>query len=323
MLKFFVKRIGGLLFTMLVVSFLIFLTFELSSQNVAKTALGQFATKAQLDLYNKQHCLTDGFIDRYGAWLGVLPNCHGEVSGLLQGDFGESHLWRVKVNTFIWDRIGNTTLLALIAFAIIAPLSVVFGVAAGMREGSLVDRTISLASTITTSIPEFATGAFLATIFVVWLAILPGTAPLDSSGNWSIASQLVLPIATLTTYYLGYLVRMVRASMVEVMTRPYIRTAVLKGMSFPDVVIKHAMRNALITPFTAILMQLNFLFTSVVIVEALFAFPGFGRMIVEAALYKDLATVETASLFAVFVVVSSQIIGDFTYMLLNPRIRFS
>jgi peptide/nickel transport system permease protein len=116
---------------------------------------------------------------------------------------------------------------------------------------------------------------------------------------------------------------MVRASMVEVMTRPYIRTAVLKGMSFPDVVIKHAMRNALITPFTAILMQLNFLFTSVVIVESLFAFPGFGRMIVEASLYKDLATIETASLFAVFVVVSSQIVGDFTYMLLNPRIRFS
>ena len=87
---------------------------------------------------------------------------------------------------------------------------------------------------------------------------------MDSGGGWSIAAQLVLPVATLTTYYTGYLVRMVRASMVEVMTRPYIRTAVLKGMSFPDVVIKHAMRNALITPFTAILLQLNFLFTSVV-----------------------------------------------------------
>ena len=323
MLKFFAKRIGGLLFTMLVVSFLIFLTFEFSSQNVAKTALGQFATKAQLDLYNKQHCLTDGFFARYGAWFGVSPNCHGEVSGILQGDFGESHLWRTKVNTFIWDRIGNTTLLAFLAFAIIGPLSVLFGVAAGMREGSFLDRTISLLSTITTSVPEFCSGAILAAIFVVWLALLPGTAPMDSGGGWSIAAQLVLPIATLTTYYTGYLVRMVRASMVEVMTRPYIRTAVLKGMSFPDVVIKHAMRNALITPFTAILMQLNFLFTSVVIVESLFAFPGFGRMIVEAALYKDLATIETASLFAVFVVVSSQIVGDFTYMLLNPRIRFS
>jgi peptide/nickel transport system permease protein len=323
MLKFFAKRIGGLLLTMLIVSFLIFLTFEFSSQDVAKTALGQFATKAQLEIYNKEHCLTDGFLSRYGAWLGVLPDCHGTVSGVFQGNFGQSHLWRTPVNTFIWDRIGNTTLLALIAFAIIAPLSVIFGVSAGMREGSTIDRTISLMSTIATSIPEFCTGAILAAIFVVWLAMLPGTAPMDSGGGWSIAAQLILPVATLTTYYTGYLVRMVRASMVEVMTRPYIRTAVLKGMSFPDVVIKHAMRNALITPFTAILMQLNFLFTSVVVVEALFAFPGFGRMIVEAALYKDLATVEAASLFAVLVVVSSQILGDFAYMLLNPRIRFS
>jgi peptide/nickel transport system permease protein len=192
-----------------------------------------------------------------------------------------------------------------------------------MREGSTLDRTISIFSTVTTSIPEFGMGAILLTIFVVWLAVLPGTAPLETGTGWSIGAQLVLPVATLTAYYLGYLVRMVRASMVEVMTRPYIRTAVLKGLSFPDVVIKHALRNALITPFTAILLQLNFLFTSVVVVEAVFAFPGFGRMIVDAALYGDVHTVESASLFAVFVVVTSQIIGDFTYMLLNPRIRFS
>jgi peptide/nickel transport system permease protein len=133
----------------------------------------------------------------------------------------------------------------------------------------------------------------------------------------------MLPVATLTAYYLGYLVRMVRASMVEVMTRPYVRTAVLKGLSFPDVVVKHALRNALITPFTAILLQLNFLFTSVVVTEAVFAFPGFGRMIVDAALYHDVATVQAGTLFAVFVVVTSQIVGDFTYMLLNPRIRFT
>ena len=176
---------------MLVVSFLIFLTFELSSQNVAKTALGQFATKAQLDIYNKEHCLTDGFVDRYGSWLGVLPNCHGEVSGMLQGDFGEFHLWRVKVNTFIWDRIGNTTLLALLAFAIIAPLSVLFGVTSRHARRLGIDRTISLAQY------DHDVGAgilhrrnILAAIFVVWLALLPGTAPMDSSGGWSIATQL-------------------------------------------------------------------------------------------------------------------------------------
>jgi peptide/nickel transport system permease protein len=87
--------------------------------------------------------------------------------------------------------------------------------------------------------------------------------------------------------------------------------------------MKHAIRNALITPFTAILLQLNFLFTSVVVVETVFGFPGFGRMLVEAALYKDVFTVETATLFAVFVVVITQVIGDLSYMLLNPRIRFS
>jgi len=325
MVSFFAKRIGVLFFTMLVVSFLVFVTFEFSSGDVAVSALGQFATKDQLQKYHEENGLDRPFTERYLAWLGVVRDHKGHFAGLLQGNFGYSHLWRTQVNTFIWDRLRNTTMLALIAFAIIAPLSIVLGVVSGMREGSILDRLVSLFSTITTSVPEFATGVILMTIFAseAVMVVLPATATLETGGDWSLASQLVLPIGTLTAFYLGYLVRMVRASMVEVMTRPYVRTAVLKGLSFREVVIKHALRNALITPFTAILLQLNFLFTGVVVTEAVFAFPGFGRMIVDAALYKDVATVETATLFAVFVVVTSQIIGDFTYMLLNPRIRFS
>jgi peptide/nickel transport system permease protein len=323
MVKFLAKRVATLLFTLLVVSFLVFLTFELSPSDLARTALGQFATDKQLQDYHVQHGLDRPFLERYFAWLGVIPDHNDEMNGLLQGNFGYSHLWRTPVATFIWDRVGNTGMLALIAFAVIAPLSILLGVTAGMREGSILDRVVSVLSTITTSVPEFGMGALLLTIFVVWLGILPGTAGLETGAGWSIATQLVLPVATLTAFYLGYLVRMVRASMVEVMTRPYIRTAVLKGLSFRDVVVKHAMRNALITPFTAILLQLNFLFTGVVVVEAVFAFPGFGRMIVDAALYGDVATVEAASLFAVVVVVTSQFVGDFAYMLLNPRIRFS
>jgi peptide/nickel transport system permease protein len=323
MIKFIAKRFVILVFTLFVVSFLVFLTFELSPNDLARTALGQFATEKQLQDYHVEHGLDRSFGERYLSWIGIIPDHRGEMNGLLQGNFGFSHLWRTPVSTFIWDRVGNTAMLALIAFAIIAPLSIVLGVAAGMREGSLLDRVVSVASTVTTSVPEFCMGAILLTVFVVWLGWLPGTAALEAGGGWSIASQLVLPVLTLTAFYLGYLVRMVRASMVEVMTRPYIRTAVLKGLSFREVVIKHAMRNALITPFTAILLQLNFLFTSVVVVEAVFAFPGFGRMIVEASLYGDVAAVEAASLFAVLVVVTSQFVGDFAYMLLNPRIRFS
>ncbi len=323
MLRFFAKRLVGLVLTMLIVSFLIFLTFELSPGDVARGALGQFATDLQLKKYREQYGLDRPFFTRYASWLGIAPNHKGEVDGILQANLGYSNLKKTQVNTFIWDRIANTGLLALIAFALIAPISVVLGVISGMREGSRLDRIVSVFSTVTTSVPEFAMGAFLVTIFVVWLGVLPGTAPLDTGGPWSITAQLVLPVATLMAYYVGYLVRMVRASMVEVMTSPYIRTATLKGLNFSDVVVKHALRNALITPFTAILLQINFLFTSVVVVEAVFALPGFGRMLVEHSLYKDVATVEAASLFAVLVVVVSQMLGDFAYMMLNPRIRFS
>jgi peptide/nickel transport system permease protein len=323
MLVFFGKHLINLVTTMLIVSFLVFATFEFSPGDAARGALGQFATELQLQKYREQHGLDRPFLERYAGWLGVGPNHKGEFNGLLQGNLGYSSLWKTQVNTFIWDRIATSAMLALVAFAIIAPLSIVIGVAAGMREGSRLDRVTSLLSTVTTSIPEFAMGALLVTIFVIWLGVLPGTAPLEASGRWSIASQLVLPVATLTAFYLGYLVRMVRASMVETMTQPFIRTAVLKGLSFREVVLRHAMPNALITPFTAILLQLNFLFTGVVVTEAVFAIPGFGRMLVEAALYKDVATVQAGSLFAVFIVVVSQIVGDFTYMLLNPRIRFS
>jgi len=313
MLRFFAKRLGLLLFTMVVVSFLVFIVDEFSPGQVARKVLGPYATLLQVDLLTEQLGLNRPAIVRYVEWLG----------NVLTGDLGYSTLFKQPVIGIIWDRVGNTLILASIAFAIIVPASIILGVAAGMREGSLLDRTISLASVLTTSIPEFASGVFLASIFVIWLGLLPGTSPLERGGDWSIASQLVLPVVVMVGYDLGYVVRMVRASMADVMTRPYIRTAVLKGLPFRDVIMKHALRNAMIAPFTVILLQLNYLVTGVVVVEALFAYPGFGRMMVEAALAKDTAVLEAGSMFAVFIVVTTQIVGDFGYMLLNPRIRFT
>jgi peptide/nickel transport system permease protein len=313
MIAFFVKRFALLLLTMAIVSFLIFVLFELTPGSVAQKMLGPFATQHEVDLLTERMGLNRPFPVRYVEWVG----------NVLQGDLGYSTLYRTPVNNVIWERLGNTLLLAGIAFAIIVPLSIILGVLAVMREASLLDRTISLASIITTSVPEFASGVFLSTIFVVILGILPGTSTLHTSGGWSIASQLVLPVAVMVGYDLGYVVRMVRASMVEVMTRPYIRTAVLKGLPFRKVIVKHAMRNAMIAPFTVILLQVQYLVTGVVVVEAVFAYPGYGRLLLDAALNQDVAMVEAGALFAVFIAVSTQIIGDFGYMLLNPRIRFA
>lgn len=311
MLRFFAKRLGILLFTMVVVSFLVFIVNEFSPGQVARKVLGPFATQHQVDLLTEQLGLNRPVMVRYVEWVG----------NVLQGDLGDSTLFKQPVNNIIWKRVAHTLILASLAFAIIVPASIILGVAAGMREASGLDRTISLASIITTSIPEFASGVFLSSIFVIWLGMLPGTSPLER-GDWSIASQLVLPVAVMVGYDLGYVVRMVRASMADVMTRPYIRTAVLKGLTFREVIIKHALRNAMIAPFTVILLQLNYLVTGVVVVEAVYAYPGFGRMMVEAALAKDTAVLEAGAMFAVFIVVMTQIIGDLGYMMLNPRIRF-
>ncbi len=313
MLKFFAKRFGYLLLTMLAVSLIIFLVNEYSPGQVTRKILGPFATQNEVDLLTVKMGLDRPVLLRYVECLGHI----------LHGDLGKSTLWGVPVNAIIWDRLLNTSIIASIAFAIIVPASIIFGVSAGMREGSRVDRGISLASIVTTSVPEFASGVFLQSIFVIWLEVLPGTSPLDVSGGWSIASQLVLPVSVMVLYDLGYVVRMVRASMVETMTRPYIRTAVLKGLSFRDVILKHAVRNAMIGPFTVILLQINYLLTGVVVVEAVFGYPGFGRMMLDAALNKDIAVIEAGSMFAVLVTVTTQIAGDFGYMLLNPRIRFA
>ena len=221
----------------------------------------------------------------------------------------------------LWNRLGNTALLAGLAFAVIVPLSLLLGILAGMRAGSGTDRMVSAISIVMTSIPEFALGVMLVAVFVVSLHWLPGTSTLDPSSAWSIAAQLVLPVATLAIYDSGYVARMVRSSMAEVMTRPYIRTAVLKGMAFRNVVLKHALRNAMIAPFTVILLQINYLVTGLVVVESLFAYPGFGQMVLAAGLNQDVALVEAGALVAVCVNVATQIAGDLVYMTLNPQIR--
>jgi peptide/nickel transport system permease protein len=313
MTSFVLRRIAQMAFTIVVASFLIFAVSEWSPGSVARKMLGPYATAQQVEMLNQELGLDRPVLVRYVEWAG----------NVLQGDLGYSTLYKQPVAPIFVDRLQNTGMLAAIAFAIIVPVSILFGVLAGMRESSAADRTISVGAIICTSLPEFALGAFLSSIFVIWLGVLPGTSTMDPGSGWSIASQLVLPVMVMVLYDAGYVIRMVRASMIEVMLAPYIRTAILKGLSFPDVIRKHALRNALIAPFTVILLQINYLITGVVVVEAVFAYPGFGRMMLEAALNKDVALIEAGALVAVAIAVTTQVAGDIGYMLLNPRIRIA
>lgn len=311
MLRYAVKQLLNMALTLLIVSFLVFALNELTPIDVARKLLGPYATQDQVDILTKKLGLDRSVLVRYGEYLG----------NALTGNFGESNLYQKPVAEVLKDRLGNTLMLAALCFMVIVPFSVLLGVIAGMRERTFIDRAVSVFATVCASIPEFALGVFLLAIFVVQLGILPGTSPLSSSGGWPVWSQFILPVMVVTLYDGGYLINMIRASMGEVMRQPFIRTAILKGMPFRDVVVKHALRNALITPFTVILLQLNYLVSGLVVVEMVFAYPGFGRMMLEAALNKDIALIEAGTLCAVTVTMLTQIMGDLGYMTLDPRIR--
>ncbi len=311
MLRYSAKQLLNMALTLFAVSFLVFALNELSPGDVARKILGPYASESQVAHLTQQMGLDRPAIVRYFEYMGKA----------LTGDFGDSIVFRQPVSALMWDRLGNTLLLAAISFAVIVPLSVVLGVLAGMRERGWFDRSVSVFSSMCASIPEFAMGVFLLAIFVVWLGWLPGTSPLRSDSGWAVWMQFVLPVLVVTFYDAGYLIAMVRSSMVEVMRQPYIRTALLKGMSFNGVVRRHALRNALITPFTVILLQLNYLVSGLVVVETLFAYPGFGRLMLEAALAKDIAVIEAGTLIAVSVTMLTQLFGDLGYMALDPRIR--
>ena len=137
------------------------------------------------------------------------------------------------------------------------------------------------------------------------------------------AKQLILPVLVLVIYDFGYVTRMTRASMAEVMTTPYIRTAILKGLPYRRVIASHALPNALIAPFTVIMLQINWLLSGVIVVEFLFAYKGFGALLLEASLNQDIFLIEACTMVAVFVAVVTQTLADVGYTFLNPRIRFT
>jgi peptide/nickel transport system permease protein len=310
MVIFILRRLGTMALTMLVVSLLLFLLLELTPGNVATKVLGPYSSQEQRNLWLEAHGYFEPLWVRYGTWLGRF----------VTGDFGESIRFKVPVSEVLWPRLWNTAILGFWTFAVMIPLSLVLGVLAGMREGSLLDRTISVGSIITTSIPEFASAVLLGAIFVFWLGILPGTSAMSGGFDWV---QLVLPVMVLVIYDFGYVARMTRASMAEVMTTHYIRSAVLKGLPYRRVILRHALRNALIAPFTVITLQINWLLSGVIVVEFFFAYKGFGALLLEASLNQDIFLIEACAMVAVFVAASTQTIADVGYTVLNPRIRFA
>lgn len=243
--------------------------------------------------------------------------------GFIRGDPGVSLRTGRPVSNTIFTRFRNSLVLAGIAFVIVMPLALLFGMIAGLKEGSLQDRIFSIGGMMFSVIPEFATGIFLILIMAVWLQVVPGATVFGEKAPWERPDMLVLPVLTLTLIELGYILRITRASMVEVMKSPYIRTAYLKGLPYMRIIFKHAVRNALMAPITVIMLHVNWLMGGIVIVEVVFGYPGLGKYLLDSAMFKDINGLEAGAMILVLLAVGTQLVADIIYTFLNPRIRYS
>lgn len=313
MAKFIVRRLGFALLTMLLVSMAVFFISEVVPLDVARNILGQFATDEQVAALRQKMGLDRPVTVRYAEWVGRL----------LRGDLGISTESGTPVAPLILRRTANSAILAATAFLAIMPTALILGILAGLWEGRLLDRIISVGGLVTTGIPPFASGVFLILIFALWLHWFPGTSALDTA-TWAyqVPSKLILPVLALMLADVGYVARMTRASVVEVMRTAYVRTAILKGLAYHRVVIHHALRNGLLAPITVMFLHINWLVGGLVVIESLFGFPGLGRLMLDAALNKNVPVIEAGAMVATLVAVWTQFAADVLYTLLNPRIRY-
>jgi len=343
---FILRRFGVMLFTALCLTFVVFFLTNLypNLEKLAKNQGNFRMSDEEVASYLGNRGYLRSLPVKYGEWLGVLPGyviegsdgktrgkCFGpddtkETSarycGLLQGEWGFSTVFKDDVLSIINTRLSLTAKLMFWVMILMVPSALIVGVMAGMREGSKTDRSLSTAAILTTATPEYVSGVIFIVIFAssaVGLKWFKGsaTSAMDSANF----ENFFLPVLTIALYGMGYIARMTRASMAEVMTAQYIRTARLKGVSFRNIVMKHALRNALIAPFTVIMLQFPWLLNGVVIVETLFNYKGFGWVLVQAAGNNDIELLLAVSVVSVVVVLVTQLISDIGYVYLNPRIK--
>ena len=343
---FILRRFGVMVFTALCLTFVVFFLTNLypNLEKLAKNQGNFRMSDEEVASYLGNRGYLRSLPVKYGEWLGVLPGyviegsdgktrgkCFGpddtkETSarycGLLQGEWGFSTVFKDDVLSIINTRLSLTAKLMFWVMILMVPSALIVGVMAGMREGSKTDRSLSTAAILTTATPEYVSGVIFIVIFAssaVGLKWFKGsaTSAMDSANF----ENFFLPVLTIALYGMGYIARMTRASMAEVMTAQYIRTARLKGVSFRNIVMKHALRNALIAPFTVIMLQFPWLLNGVVIVETLFNYKGFGWVLVQAAGNNDIELLLAVSVVSVVVVLVTQLISDIGYVYLNPRIK--
>jgi peptide/nickel transport system permease protein len=306
------KRLGLGLFTLLVISLLVFFAIQLLPGDPASAILGQGATPESLAAFRHELGLDQPPLTRYVLW----------ISALLHGDPGHSLANGRPVAELIGERLGNTVFLAAVSAVIAMPVGVALGILATLMRGRVWESTSSTLSLVTISFPEFFIAYILVAVFSVGLGWLPAVSFVEAGQTaWQRFVTVALPAVTLSLTVIAYVMRMTRAALMNVMTTPYIEMAYLKGARPFAVVVHHALPNALAPIINVVLLNLAYLIVGVVVVEVVFVYPGLGQLLVDSVSKRDLPVVQACCMIFAAVYVLLNLTADTLAILANPRLR--
>jgi peptide/nickel transport system permease protein len=313
MLAYVIRRLASTVVVMAIVAVFVFLLLHLSPGDPAAIIAGDNATSEQIDGIRKKLGLDDPLPVQFIRWL----------SHVVQGDLGISIFSNEPVLKLVGQRLEPTVSLALTTLLVAVTLAVTFGVIAAWKAGTWVDRLLMVISVVGFSVPVFVVGYLLIYLFAIELRWLPvqGYTPIaEGIGGW--ARNLVLPSVALGLAYVALIARITRASMLDVLSEDYIRTAKAKGVANTSMLLKHALKNAGVPIVTVIGIGVALLISGVVITETVFNIPGIGRLVVDAIAKRDYPIIQGVILIFSGVYVLVNLLVDLSYTLIDPRIRY-
>lgn len=313
MRRYFLKRLGLALITLVLVSLAVFGVAEVLPGDVGRTILGPYASNEQVERLNHELGNDRPLLVRYGEWIG----------GFVTGDWGESQLLNTPVRPLVSERLKNSLILGGFALLLIVPLSIGLGVLAALHYGKFLDRLISVTGLSLIALPEFVAGVILLVVFAVKLGWFPVSSDVPSANPVDVFQQLLLPSIPLMLVLFGYISRMARAGTVESLHSNYVRTAILKGLPRRQVIARHVLRNALLPTISVVSVQVGYLVGGLVVIETLFSYPGIGKLVLDSAVGHDLPVLEATVLTVALLYMVSNLVADVLYAVLNPRIRLA
>jgi peptide/nickel transport system permease protein len=300
------RRLGQAALTLLGVSVLVFVVLRVLPGDPAKMLLPEGAPQSAVDELNRHLGLREPLHVQYAIF----------IRSVVRGDFGQSFQYRAPALRVVTERLAATAQLALAAMFLTGTVGVSLGIVAAVRRGTRYDFASTLFAVLGQSLPNFWLGIMLILLFGVALRWLP-TSGFES---WR---HLILPAVTLAAFPMALVARLTRSSMLEILGRDYIRTGRAKGLAERAVVLRHALRNAAVPVLTVLGLQIGTLLGGAVITESVFAWPGMGKLVVDAIFFRDFPVVQTVLIFSATIFVLINLLVDLLYTVIDPRIRYS